>query len=213
MQRRINSACRAHPRSYQYFTNDTWQSSLTGAQKRYIDRMCPGGEDQPSSDLCGDNTPLVVAFDSEPIRFTSNGSAFDSPTATTPWVVLDRNGNGAIDGGAELFGSGTALPNGSNARNGFLALAVLDANHDDVIDAHDPAFTSLQLWADDGDQRSTPGELRALADTVVSISLASHVEMRCDARDNSEGDRAALTWRDERGVHTGSVVDVYLPRR
>ncbi len=202
---------------------EVWQASLTRTQRRYIDRMCPGGEDQPTSDLCGDNTPLVVAFADQPVTF-ARGTMFAFgatpvatawPTAATPWTALDRDGNGTIDHGAELFGSATPLPDGTTARNGFTALAVLDANHDGRIDAADPGFGSLVLWADrDADGRSTTGELRPLADTVVAISLASQLDPRCDARDNCEGERAALTWRDATGaLHAGTAIDVYLPRR
>jgi hypothetical protein len=63
-------------------------------------------------------------------------------------LVWDRNGNGRIDTGAELFGDFTVLPNGTLAPNGFAALAVLDANGDGVIDASDPAFAELKLWRD-----------------------------------------------------------------
>lgn len=203
---------------------EEWNASLCGAQQRYIDLECPLGEDQASSDLCGDNTPLVVAFDNQPIEFTTGTSfafqagaptATDWPTATTPWIAFDANGDGTIDRGAELFGSDTILPGGASAANGFIALAALDANHDNVIDAADPLFAKLVLWADrDADGRSGAGELTALATTIVSISLANSAEARCDARGNCEGERAALVWRDAQGTRrTGTVVDVYLPRR
>jgi hypothetical protein len=207
-----------------FASSEEWSASLTGAQRSYIDRECPGGEDQPSSDLCGDNTPLVVAFDGQPVQFTSGGAfafqpghtvATDWPTATTPWIALDRNGNGSIDAGTELFGTDTVLPGGANAVNGFVALAALDANGDGMIDARDPMFSALVLWTDsDGDQRSAPGELTLLASRIVSISLAASLDARCDARGNCEGERAVLTWRDGSGAQrTGAVVDVYLPRR
>jgi len=253
-QQRIAVVCRARPRSYQrvcggigplhipfpphiraraprpgdlksrFASMEDWEASLTRAQRRYVEKMCQGGEDRPSSALCGDNTPLVVAFESEPIRFTSGGAfafapgvpvASDWPTAATPWIALDRNGDGAIDSGAELFGSNTVLPDGTTARNGFLALAALDANGDRRIDARDPGFASLVLWADrDGDRRTAAGELAPLSASIVSISLDYHVDARCDARDNCEGERATFVWRDARGVsHEGSVVDVHLPRR
>jgi hypothetical protein len=253
-QQRIAAVCRAHPRSYEvvcggigplhiplpphirarmpqpgdrksrFASMEAWQASLTTEQQRYVEKMCTGGEDRPSSALCGDNTPLVVALEGQPVRFTSGGTfafapgvpvASDWPTAATPWIALDRNGDGAIDSGAELFGSNTVLPDGTTARNGFVALAALDANGDGRIDARDPAFASLVLWADrDGDRRSTPGELAPLSASIVSISLDDHVDLRCDARDNCEGERATLVWRDARGeVREGSVVDVYLPRR
>ncbi|MEW5678661.1 hypothetical protein [Comamonas kerstersii] len=88
--------------------------------------------------------------------------------------VWDRNGNGAIDTGAELFGDFTPLPNGTLAPNGFAALAALDANGDGVIDASDPAFHELKLWRDTSqDGQTGAGELITLADAgIVSLNLA-----------------------------------------
>jgi hypothetical protein len=211
-------------RRSRFLSRKDWHQALTPAQARYVERECPGGEDQPSSDLCGESTPLVVAFENQPVRFTRGGRfAFqpgdpvesDWPTAKTPWIASDLDHDASIASGAELFGSSTVLPDGTTARNGFVALAALDANHDGRIDAGDPAFTSLLLWADrDGDRRSAPDELTALSSVIVSISVEDHVEVRCDARRNCERERAALQWRDARGGrHEGSVVDVYLPRR
>ena len=207
-----------------FASGEEWHASLSPRQLRYIDRVCVGGEDAPSSDLCGDNTPLVVAFESQPITFTRGGAfafqpgapvATDWPTATTPWIALDRDGDGRIASGAELFGSDTQIAGGGTAVNGFAALAELDANYDGRIDAADPAFGRLVLWADrDGDQHSEASELSALSTAIISISLAHRVELHCDARDNCEGERAAFTWRDASGaLHDGTVVDVYLPRR
>lgn len=207
-----------------FLSMEDWHQALTPAQVRYVERQCPGRDDQPSSDLCGENTPLVVAFENQPVSFMTGGTfafqpgepaASDWPTAKTPWIALDLDHDGAIKSGAELFGSSTILPDGTTARNGFFALAALDANHDGRIDASDPAFGSLLLWADrNGDQRSSPEELTALSSVIASISLDNHVEVHCDARANCERERATLSWRDARGeIHEGSVVDVYLPRR
>lgn len=171
-------------------------------------------------------TPLVVAFDNQPVAFSAAGhhafafvpgepAATDWPTAATPWIARDLDGNGAITSGTELFGSSTALAGGATARNGFQALAALDANADGTLDARDPAFVELVLWSDhDGDHRSTPDELRRLASVVTAIPLAPTLDARCDARDNCEGERGPLHWRDATGTRrTGTVVDVYIPRR
>jgi hypothetical protein len=211
-------------RRSRFASMESWHQALTPAQVRYVERQCPGGEDQPSSDLCGENTPLVVAFDNQPVAFTTGGTfAFqpgfpvtsDWPTAQTPWIAIDLDHDGAIGSGAELFGSSTVLPDGTTAKNGFVALAALDGNHDGRIDAGDPAFGALVLWADtNGDHRSSPDELTALSSVIVSISLDDHVDVRCDARANCERERATLQWSDPRGrLHDGSVVDVYLPLR
>lgn len=166
----------------------------------------------------GCNTPLVVAFGGEPITFTpANGLAFafggarvvtDWPAASTPWIALDRDGDGAITNSAELFG------NSATTRNGFEALAALDDNRDGVIDGQDAAFTRLLLWADaNGDRASTPAELRLLASVITRIPLAHTVDARC-TNGNCEGERSAVEWRDASGTaRTGAVVDVYLRTR
>jgi hypothetical protein len=196
-----------------YKTVQAWERALTPAQKDYIAKTCNGGESEPSSDLCGDNTPLVIAFANQAVEFIADGT-YDWPTASTPWLVLDRNGNGTIDGEHELFGSSTVMADGYRAANGFIALTELDSNHDGRIDAADPAFAKLQLWADaDRDRHGTAGELTAASASVVSISLENHVDLRCDTRGNCEGERATIEWRDSDGMHKGAVVDVYLPRR
>lgn len=55
--------------------------------------------------------------------------SFDWPASTTPWLVLDRNGDRFIQDGTELFGSGTHLADGRFASNGFEALR-------EVVDVH-----------------------------------------------------------------------------
>ncbi len=171
-------------------------------------------------------TPLVLAFDAEPVLFTpatgarfdltgsGDGVSTDWPTAHTPWLALDRNHNGVIDDATELFGSAVRLADGRNATNGFEALAELDDNRDGVVDANDRRFGALSVWADrDGDRATGQGELRP-ARELVSLSLEYRALPSCDRRGNCGIERAAFTWADARGgLHRGEVVDVHLPLR
>jgi hypothetical protein len=173
------------------------------------------------------STPLVLVFDGRPVSFQSAEHGFsltadgvhartDWPSSATPWLVMDRNGNGRIDDGSELFGSASPLSSGRTASHGFEALAALDDNADGVVDTNDAAWDQLMVWRDeDGNGVSDPGELRRVADVgLLSISLDYRVEPRCDARGNCERERATFQWRDGNGqVHTGETVDIHLPLR
>jgi hypothetical protein len=202
-------------------TRARWHDSLTKDQQHYVTQKCKSS--RRDSELCGPavkrgcNTPLVVSFDDRPVTFAPGArfsfapgvaTATDWPTADTPWIAIDLDGDGAIGSGAELFGDHTALPGGATARDGFEALAALDANGDGTIDAADPGFARLVLWSGRAGDALAP-----LSRSIVSISLRRHGDARCDARGNCEGQRAAVTWRDRLGLHTGSVIDVYLRER
>jgi len=197
---------------------DAWYRKLTKAQKAYYRYWC-GPERGELSALCG-GTPLVVVLDGAPVeyapareesRFAIDGLSSlrtDWPTARTPWIARDLDGDGAIEDGRELFGSGTQLPDGSRARDGFAALAVLDDNADGVIDVRDRAWSELLVWRDrDGDRRGTGAELAPLSSVVERISLHAARDARCDGRGNCERLRASAALPD--GT-TGAVVDVQL---
>jgi hypothetical protein len=95
--------------------------------------------------------------------------------AENAFLALDRNGNGQIDNGAELFGNYTPLRDGSLAANGFEALDDLDTNSDRVIDSADPVWTSLLLWTDrNHDGFSSADELQPVAGSTVSFLRTEH---------------------------------------
>ena len=140
----------------------------------------------------------------------------DWPTSTTPWLAIDRNGNGKIDDGGELFGSATLLTSGDAAPNGFVALADLDSNLDGRVDANDEQWSRLLVWSDvDGDRKSTVNELKSAAlRDLVAIELDYTVDRRCDVRGNCEVERAAFVYRDGHGQELhGAVIDVHLRLR
>jgi hypothetical protein len=100
---------------------------------------------------------------------------------TTPWtrpntevafLAFDRNGNGRIDSGAELFGNFTPLATGDTAANGYQALHEFDDDQDGVVNAADAGWRLLQLWTDrDHDGRSSSEELTPIsASNVTALS-------------------------------------------
>lgn len=169
---------------------------------------CPPLEPWVPCDDIGpcDDTPIVVNLaGTGGFRFTSgeDGVLFDlngdGTLDRTAWIepgneqgflVLDRNANGMIDDGRELFGAVTEQPI-SDEPNGYLALAVFDepasgGNGDGQISSQDTVFDLLNVWIDENhDGLSQPVELRALGEAgVVSISLNYVVSGRRDRHGN-----------------------------
>lgn len=89
--------------------------------------------------------------------------------------LLDRDGNGTIDTGRELFGDATIKSNGQTATDGFDALADLDSNADGKIGSEDTRYAHLRVWRDlNQDGQSQSGELFTLNDLgIASIHVAS----------------------------------------
>lgn len=142
------------------------------------------GEAQPPRD------PLIIDLGEKGIKLhnVKNGVYFDLDNngfaEKTAWIdvedgflSLDRNGNGKIDNGGELFGDQVILLDGSTSASGFEALEELDENQDQVIDQEDSAFIKLLVWIDaDHNGKSKGEELHTLEELgIVSISL-EHVE-------------------------------------
>jgi hypothetical protein len=101
-------------------------------------------------------------------------------------LVLDRNGNGRIDDGGELFGNHSGSgPTGP--ANGFAALAEFDSNRDGRIDASDTVFANLRVWKDANSNGLTDaGELLTLQQAGVgSLSLSYTAGETVDAQGNS----------------------------
>jgi len=111
------------------------------------------------------------------VHFDLDNTGFAQRTAWigggAGFLALDRNGNGVIDNGGELFGDFTLLPDGSRARDGFEALRQFDIHGTGVIDKNNSIFRYLVVWIDkNGDGISTPDEIFTLTELgIVAINL------------------------------------------
>lgn len=142
------------------------------------------GEAQPPRD------PLIIDFKASGIDLCSlaDGVNFDLDNngyaEKTAWIgtedgflALDRNGNGIIDNGGELFGDRVDIGAGRISSSGFEALSVLDDNDDARIDEQDASYAKLLIWVDSNHNGySEADELHSLSDYEIKEIQLNHTE-------------------------------------
>ncbi len=142
--------------------------------------------------------PLILDLDGNGIQTTNLSTStmyFDVDAngyaERTAWVgkgdgllVLDRDGNGKITSGKELFGDRTVLADGTVASSGFAALADFDLNHDGRIDAHDQVFSKLRIWRDENsngisdDEKTEYSTMKESTHAILKNILSSVISQR-----------------------------------
>jgi VCBS repeat-containing protein len=176
-------------------------------------------------DLDGDGLETTGIDPNNPILFDHDG---DGTANATGWVkpddgylVFDRNENGVIDDGTELFGDSTPLldENGEvvgQAADGFAALAAEDTNHDGIVDAHDANWDKLRVWQDlNSDGKTDEGELKTLEELgIAGFHVAKEENTQVLANGNAVADLGSYIKTDGSegmmGEVTGNMADIDL---
>ena len=140
-------------------------------------------------DLNGDGVKLT-SLDGSKVNFDFGGDGFAEKTgwvsAQDGLLTLDKNNNGKIDNGSELFGSAR--------EDGFTALSHYDLNYDGKINADDAVFAKLRVWRDaNGNGVTDKGELLTLAQAGVQVGIKEvSLEKKASGVDNA-GNRIDFT--------------------
>jgi hypothetical protein len=149
------------------------------------------------------NSPILINLDGNTSNYhltsANDGVKFDisgqrvaeqiswtRANSSVAFLVLDRDGNGTIDSGKELFGNATPRPSGGRYENGFEALKEFDGNGDGSVDDNDPMFGQLRLWLDaNHNGLSEPSELLTLTKSkIASLSTTYREGHRVDQHGN-----------------------------
>lgn len=161
------------------------------------------GDEDPPDEEGGGGTPIVMPLgNSQAFKLTSaaEGVPFDLDADGTleqiAWtaadsklgfLAIDRNGNGSIDNGSELFGDHTV----PGVKDGFAALRLIMPQADDAppgpgyINANDPLYSKLLLWEDrNHNGLSEPDELQPLSNLYTQIRLGYSGHNRKDGNGN-----------------------------
>lgn len=122
--------------------------------------------------------------------------------AGSGFLAFDRNGDGRINDGGELFGA--------QSGDGFAELARLDGDGNGWIDEGDAAFAQLAVWRPDAEGA---GSLAGLADSGVGAIALARVATPFELRDANNGSlgsvRSSGIWLgEEGGVGTVQQIDL-----
>jgi len=171
-------------------------------------------------DLDGDGIETIGINANDPILFDHDGDGIKNATGwihpDDGFLVFDRNGNGTIDNGAELFGDSTPTYAGGQTADGFAALAQEDTNADGIVNAQDAHWAHLRVWQDtNSDGISQAAELKTLeALGIVGLHVAKQENAQPLANGNQIADLGTFIKADGSegtvGQITGGLADVDL---
>lgn len=200
-----------------YVSNDTGSVDVTAD---FPGAARPGQQwgVQYREGFCGGYySPLVLFFDDELPDFTASSSfqlierqsnQIHWPEANSKayFLVLDKNSNGVVDDGSELFGDRDGF------QNGFDNLTSYDLNKDGVIDKKDHIFSKLKLWYDkNADGITQKGELKTLNEMgVESIQLNYVQETRMFGERAEYREKSSFEFKKSGKKAKGKILDIWL---
>lgn len=160
--------------------------------------------------------PIVINFDGKGAELSSNSIHFDLDMDGTPdqisqlksgsgYLVWDKNGDGEVNDGSELFGP--------TSGRGFSELAAHDLDGNGFIDEADPIFSQLRIWVQHDDGSS---QLLALGEKDVGAIFVGHVSTPFNYTDASgevlgQAAHTGIYLKESGGV--GLVQEVYLTKQ
>ena len=136
--------------------------------------------------------PLILNFAGPAAQLTNQRFAFDLDADGKPdqihfatggsgFLAIDRNANGQIDDGRELFGAKTG--------NGFAELSEFDSDGNGWIDENDPGYVRLSLLRKDTDGSA---QLVSLAEVGVGAIALAHAKTPFEITDEQQGEIGQL---------------------
>ena len=129
----------------------------------------------------------------ESINFVAGGSGF---------LVFDRNDDGKINDGSELFGAKTG--------DGFAELAALDTDRNGWIDENDTTYAQLQVWTKDSGGRDQLSSLKQSDVGAISLhKVATPFDLK-DTENTQLGQirTTGIYLRENGGVSTVQQIDL-----
>ncbi len=157
--------------------------------------------------------PLVINFGGQAAQLGGTRFSFDLDAdgvqdsiafvaAGSGFLVLDRNRDGIVNDGSELFGP--------RAGNGFQELARYDVDGNDWIDEADPVFSDLQVWTRDAEGKDWLTPLAALGIGAIGLAhVATPFSLKTDGNELLGQVRSSGVYMNENGT-VGSVQQIDL---
>ena len=157
--------------------------------------------------------PLVINFSGTAAQLSEQRFAFDlnsdgkteqvnAPISGSGFLALDKNGDGKINNGSELFGPSTG--------NGFGELAKYDSDKNGWIDENDSVFKQLKVWTGGAEGSGKLSDLASLGVGAISLhSIATPFDIKTASNQLLGSVQASSVYLNENGS-VGSVQQIDL---